>query len=185
MTFSRAIRTCLSKYATFSGRAPRGEFWYFVLFFFLGSLACGLLDNILFGVPVIETTETQGAAVHRTAHVYDSGDGPAELIFGVALFLPMLAAGWRRMHDTGRSGLLLLYPLIVMVGILTFAGLVGGFAPLLRGDFAAMLVGGTSIVIGLSLVVLFLSPLIVIWWLASPSEPGPNDHGPNPNEVTQ
>jgi uncharacterized membrane protein YhaH (DUF805 family) len=173
MTFADAVRSCLSKYATFSGRAQRSEYWYFVLFFFLGSLVCGFVDHLLFGVPVVEMGEEQ-----------DSGDGPVELIFGLAMFLPMLAAGWRRMHDTGRSGLLLLYPLIVMVGIVVFAGFVGGFAPLLDGDFAALLAGGTSIVIGISLIVLFLSPLIVIWWLASPSEPGPNDHGPNPREVS-
>lgn len=174
MTFAGAIRTCLSNYVTFSGRAPRREYWYFVLFFLIGSLVCGLVDQLLFGVPVVEVDE-----------VTESGDGPLGFVFGLAMFLPLTAAGWRRMHDTGRSGLLLLYPLIVMIGILTFAGVVGGFVPLLRGDFAALLAGGTSIVIGISLIVLFLSPLIVIWWLASPSEPGPNDHGPNPHEVAQ
>lgn len=173
VSFSRAVRTCLAKYATFSGRAPRNEYWYFVLFFLLGSLVCAAIDRALFGVPVIDS-----AASER------SGDGPVELAFGLALFLPLLAAGWRRMHDTGRSGVLLLYPLLVIVGIGIFAGLVGGFAPLARGDFAALLTGGTAVILGAALFVLFLSPLVVIWWLASPSEPGPNAHGPNPHEVT-
>ncbi len=163
----------MTKYATFSGRASRKEYWYFILFFFLGSLVCGLLDQLVFGVPV--------AGIDAPG---DGGDGPIELIFGIAMFLPILAAGWRRMHDTGRSGLLLFYPVIVMIGIATFAGLVGGFAPLLAGDFGALFAGGATIVIGLALIVLFLSPLIVIWWLASPSEPGSNAYGPNPHEVS-
>ncbi len=172
MTFAGAVRTCLTKYATFSGRASRSEYWWFVLFFFIGSLVSGFVDQLLFGVPVL-----------RTGDGGDNGDGPVEFVFGLAMFLPLLAAGWRRMHDTGRSGLLLFYPLIVMIGIATFAGFMGGFAPLFEGDFATLLAGGTSIVIAFSLIVLFLSPLVVIWWLASPSEPDPNDHGPTPQEV--
>ncbi len=172
MTFAGSVRTCLSNYATFSGRATRSEYWYFVLFFFIGSLVCGLVDQLVFGVRVVEVGE-----------VGETGDGPVGFVFGLTMFLPLLAAGWRRMHDTGRSGLLLLYPLIVMIGIVTFAGLMGGFAPLFEGDFAAVVAGGMSIVIAISLIVLFLSPLVVIWWLASPSEPGANDHGPNPQEV--
>lgn len=173
MSFARAVRSCLANYATFRGRAPRTEFWSFALFFLLGSLLAAAIDRALFGTPVIAGTATG-----------ERRDGPVEFLFGLALLVPMLAAGWRRMHDTGRSGLSLFYPLIVMVGIATFAGLLGGFAPLARGDFAALFAGGATIVIGIALIVLFLSPLVVIWWLASPSEPGPNAHGPNPHEVT-
>ena len=49
MGFQDAVRTCLRKYATFSGRASRPEYWYFMLFLFLGNLALGIVDGILFG----------------------------------------------------------------------------------------------------------------------------------------
>ncbi len=173
MTFSRAVRTCLARYATFRGRASRAEYWWFVLFVLLGSVATSLVDQVLFGLPAVDPVDP---ASHPT--------GPVEGLFGLAMLIPLLSAGWRRMHDTGRSGILLFYPVIVMIGISTFAGLMGGFAPLLDGNFGALFAGGAGLVIALALFVLFLSPLVVIWWLASPSEPGPNTHGPNPHEVT-
>ena len=42
MKFSTAVSTCLSKYATFSGRATRSEFWWFYLFTFLINWVAGL-----------------------------------------------------------------------------------------------------------------------------------------------
>ena len=51
MKFATAVSTCLSKYATFSGRATRSEFWWFYLFTFLinwiASLAAGNLVSLL------------------------------------------------------------------------------------------------------------------------------------------
>lgn len=48
MDFQTAVRTCLQKYVTFSGRASRPEYWYFVLFMVLGQILLGIADNILF-----------------------------------------------------------------------------------------------------------------------------------------
>ncbi|EKE45600.1 hypothetical protein OCGS_0217 [Oceaniovalibus guishaninsula JLT2003] len=186
MTFAAAIKTCLRKYATFSGRAPRSEFWWFVLFAFLCSVAAGILDTALF-------TPDHGKEVFRsvqpgdpTTIVVDTGrnDGPLSLTVSLALLVPHLAAGWRRMHDTGRSGLRLLYPLIVMAGMLMFIGLVAGFEPLLAGDTAAVFAGGVGIVMAMAMFVFLISPLLVLWWLTNPSQPGPNSYGPNPHEVT-
>ena len=55
MTFKEAVRTCFSKYITFSGRASRSEYWYFVLFVILGSIVCNIVDTILFGTATVET----------------------------------------------------------------------------------------------------------------------------------
>ncbi|MFN7598777.1 MAG: DUF805 domain-containing protein, partial [Cereibacter sp.] len=49
MTFQDAVRSCFSKYATFSGRARRSEYWYFILFTVIGSAIAGVVDNALFG----------------------------------------------------------------------------------------------------------------------------------------
>lgn len=168
MGFSDAIRVCLRKYVTFSGRATRPEYWYFVLFLFLGNIIFSVFDYMFFGGSV-ETTSTSFEA---------TSDGPLASIFSLATLLPGLAAGWRRMHDTGRSGLYLLYPLIVMVGVGTFVGLWGGFAQLQTGDIGALVSGiGGIIVIG-AIFVLMISPLIVLWWLSRPSQPGDNEFGP-------
>ena len=79
MSFGDAIRTCFTKYATFTGRARRSEFWYFVLF---GALL-GIVTNIV-----------------------DRGIGSMVTgsLVALALLVPRLAVGTRRLHDTGRSG---------------------------------------------------------------------------------
>ena len=74
MNFGQAIASCLSKYATFTGRASRSEFWWFFLFQILISLVGGMLGDVISG------------------------------LIALGLVLPSLAAGTRRLHDIGKSG---------------------------------------------------------------------------------
>jgi uncharacterized membrane protein YhaH (DUF805 family) len=93
MDFSQAIKTCLNKYATFSGRAQRSEYWYFFLFMIVVNIVASVLDSIIFGdIPVLY------------------------LIATLALLVPSIAAGVRRLHDTDKSGWWLLLGLIPVVG---------------------------------------------------------------------
>ena len=177
MTFKEAVRTCFSKYVTFSGRASRSDYWYFVLFVILGSIVCNIVDTILFGTATVETGPGE---INASA----STNGPINALFSLATLLPSLAAGWRRMHDTGRSGLFLLYPLIVMIGIITFVGFLSGFPALMAGDFSGIIGGTSAIILVVAVIVLIISPLLVLWWLTRPSQPGTNTFGPNPHEVT-
>ncbi|HBS50597.1 MAG TPA: DUF805 domain-containing protein [Rhodobacteraceae bacterium] len=96
MDFKTAVTTCFNKYATFEGRARRSEYWWWFLFLLLSNLVLGLLDGALFG----ENTAILGP------------------LFSLAVFLPSLAVGARRLHDTGRSGWWLLLGLIPLVGFL-------------------------------------------------------------------
>jgi uncharacterized membrane protein YhaH (DUF805 family) len=98
VTFADAVRTCLSKYADFTGRARRSEYWYFVLFEILVSIAASIIDAIL------GTRGTMG------------GTGVVGLLAGLALLLPGLAVTIRRLHDIGRSGWWWLISLIPIVG---------------------------------------------------------------------
>ncbi|MEE4188905.1 MAG: DUF805 domain-containing protein [Roseobacter sp.] len=166
MTFKQSILTCLRKYFTFSGRATRSEYWWFFLFCVLGGALFGALEGFINGIT-------------RTP------DGPTLLsgAFNLATFIPSLAVGFRRMHDTGRSGLYLFYPLIAVVGLLTFVGLAGGFDAMQGGDPATLFDGNFGILVGLALLVIAISPFIVLWWLTRPSQPGQNQYGPNPQEV--
>jgi uncharacterized membrane protein YhaH (DUF805 family) len=99
MSFQDAIRTCLQKYVDFTGRARRSEYWFFFLFSALAGLVGAILDAI-FGL---------------RSGIY-SGTGPIEGLIHLALLLPSLAVGVRRLHDTGRSGWWLLIGLIPIVG---------------------------------------------------------------------
>lgn len=102
MDFQTAVRTCFSKYATFSGRARRAEFWWFTLFNFLANIVLGVVDGILFGF---------GHGMMETAPMQ-----PLSSLYGLAVILPSLAVGARRLHDTGRSGWWLLIWLIPIIG---------------------------------------------------------------------
>ena len=76
----------LKNYAGFTGRATRPEFWWFMLFSFLISLGFSILDSILgLGDP-------------------DTGFSPLNSLYGLAVLVPTLAVGARRLHDTGKSG---------------------------------------------------------------------------------
>lgn len=97
MSFQDAIKVCLQrKYADFKGRARRSEYWFFVLFSAIVSIVGSILDAI-FGLRSGTT-------------------GPIQGILQLALLVPSLAVGARRLHDTGRSGWWLLIGLIPVVG---------------------------------------------------------------------
>lgn len=164
MTFREAILTCFRKYFTFSGRASRSEYWWFFLFCLLGGLMASAAETFINGV-----TGTPGGPTILSA------------AFNIATFIPSLSAGWRRMHDTGRSGLYLFYPVIAIMGL---AGFIGLFGPTeAQGGLEAFPGGILGTILVLGAVVVILSPLIVLWWLTRPSQPGQNRYGPNPHEV--
>jgi len=101
MGFTEAVKACLSKYATFSGRALRSEYWYFYLFNVLASIVLGVVDSMAFGMQA----------------------GILRGLFGLAMILPTLAAGARRLHDTDRSGwwqLLWFVPIIGWIILIVF-----------------------------------------------------------------
>ena len=88
----------LTKYANFSDRAPRAEYWWFYLLTIVAYI-------------VAMTLESVGGA----GDVFDSF-GILTLVVTLALFIPSLAVGVRRLHDTDRSGWWLLIGLIPLVG---------------------------------------------------------------------
>ncbi len=175
MTFADAIRTCFRKYITFSGRATRSEYWWFFLFGILGNIVTGIFDGVLFDSVTIESDVTDTSASVRAENT-----GPIGALFALVILIPSLAVGWRRMHDTGRSGLYLLYPIIVMVGIGLFLSIFGDFGLTEPGQ----LTGPVALITVLAMIVLLISPFLVLWWLTRPSQPGPNPYGPNPHEVS-
>jgi uncharacterized membrane protein YhaH (DUF805 family) len=92
MSFGEAISTCFHKYADFSGRARRSEYWYWALFAFIVGVVADIVDVSVGSYPAIV------------------------VLVDLALLLPSLAVGVRRLHDTGRSGWWLLLLLIPFVG---------------------------------------------------------------------
>lgn len=85
----------VKKYAVFSGRARRAEYWYFGLFYLIFSIVLTIIDGAT-GMLDME-----------------SGMGVLSSIFALALLVPSIAVTIRRLHDTGRSGWWLL-PLVLI-----------------------------------------------------------------------
>ena len=109
MNFQDAVKNVLSNYATFSGRARRAEYWWWVLFILLGNIVFGILDGAIFG---------------RDMMGHMQGNGPLTAVFSVLMLLPGLAVAARRLHDTDRSGwwlLLAFFPVIGVVVLLWWA----------------------------------------------------------------
>lgn len=92
MTFTEAVTTAFQKYATFSGRATRSEYWWFVLFVILVNIVLTIVANAL-NSPFLPAI--------------------ASLLF----FLPNLAITARRLHDIDKAGW---WMLIVVVPLLGF-----------------------------------------------------------------
>src|SRR5215213_11033512 len=100
----------LKKYAVFSGRSRRTEYWYFVLFNLIVSIVLGWIDALL-----------------GTGGSY-AGAGVLSGIYGLAVLIPTLAVTVRRLHDIDRSGwwiLIGVVPLIGAIVLLVFAWLDG------------------------------------------------------------
>ena len=84
----------LSKYAVFSGRARRSEYWYFVLFNILAVIGCTIIDIVL-GTVYLST------------------------IYQLIVIIPSIAVAVRRMHDLNKSGWYLLIPIYNLILICT------------------------------------------------------------------
>jgi uncharacterized membrane protein YhaH (DUF805 family) len=107
MTFVEAIKTGLSKFVTWKGRASRSEFWFF-LFAFACMIVATIIDKIL---------GTSFKTVNPITGLEQSaGYGYVYGLVALALLLPNLAVMVRRLHDTGRSGWWYWIALIPLVG---------------------------------------------------------------------
>lgn len=82
----------LKKYAVFTGRAQRSEYWFFVLFNFIITFVLGFVEGLV------------------------GGPGIVSLIYSLAVLIPSIAVSVRRLHDSDRTGWWLLIALIPLIG---------------------------------------------------------------------
>ena len=88
----------LKRYADFTGRAKRQEYWMFILFYLIFYLMLSVIDAVI-GTPVLSS------------------------LYSLALFIPSISIAARRLHDTSRSGwwqLIALIPLIGAIVLIVF-----------------------------------------------------------------
>ena len=140
----------LRRYAQFSGRARRAEYWWFVLFGFIVALIAFALDSAL--------------GLRRAP-----GGGPIGGLTSLALFLPQLAVSFRRLHDIDRSGW--------WVGALLILFLPFGF---LTSMVATAADATSFAVLGLVSLALGVYSIVLIVWSCQRGTAGPNRFGPDP-----
>lgn len=88
----------LKKYAVFSGRSRRKEYWYFVLFVVVISILLNMIDGLI------------------GTHGGSAGVGLLSGIFSLAILIPSIAVSVRRLHDIDRTGWWVLISLVPLIG---------------------------------------------------------------------
>ena len=161
----------LKRYADFSGRSRRMEYWMWVLFQFLLYLALWVVFFALAGAAIWSGDPTNalaaGAAIVIFLLIY--------MVIGLALLVPSLAVTVRRLHDTNRSGwwlggffiayLALVVVNVAMMGVLTQSPDALGAVTAVYGIIGLGMLGYGIVL----LVFMFLD-----------GTPGPNRYGPDP-----
>lgn len=109
--FKDAVQRVFKKYATFSGRASRAEYWWWAL---VGAIV-GIVLNILTGVGMVTTTNADGYATLTPGPLSVVGY-ILLVVWGLGVIVPSLALTVRRLHDANFSGWMILLGLIPFVG---------------------------------------------------------------------
>ena len=161
MDFITAIKTCFSKYADFTGRARRSEFWFWYLFTVLVSMFSSWIPFASL-VTLALVIPTLAASVRR---LHDTG-----------------RSGWWLLLSIIPS-IICFIILIALLGSAIFTIITAGdYDPnLLANNLVANI--GLCVTYILSLIVTFVCQIILIVWWSKDSTPGANEYGENPKGI--
>ena len=162
MNMIEAVKSVLTQYFGFSGRARRSEYWFWIL------------ATILVGIVV--------AIVEALLGLSYEGSGPISGILNLLIFIPGLAVSFRRLHDTGRSGWWIggFY-----LGIIAFGIIIGfmavGMVGVSDGDSNAL--AGLGVIGIIAVLAILISAIALFIFFCQDSVAGPNKYGPNPKNL--
>ena len=132
MTFFEAIKTGFRKYADFTGRATRPEFWWWTLFTTLVSAALNALSVPMYGVMYSRMMDYGPAFTNGYSSFSLAG------LWSIAVLLPSLAVAVRRLRDAGRKWTQLFWLLLPLAGLIVL------IVRLCEPSVASTAVGGPS-----------------------------------------
>ena len=141
----------IQKYADFSGRAPRAEYWWYTLAIVVAAIVIGLVEGML--------------GLSGAVGTY----GPISLIFMLALLVPGLAVTARRLHDTNRSGWWMLIA-VVPYALMAILAVMAAGAGSMAGLAGAGLVG----------ILALIGAIVLLVFMVLPGTRGTNNYGPDP-----
>ena len=165
-----ATKTCLTKkYATFSGRARRSEYWWFMLAQYILNAALGII-MMLSVVAIVMVKATSGSIDDMSPlDFYLMNPGMwLILLICLALLIPNLAVTVRRLHDIGRSGWWLLVPMLA--------------SPLLLGGSVVLAIFNKDLwfFIPVAYLITLAIAIILLVWMATNGKKETNKWGPSP-----
>lgn len=160
-SFAQAVRRFWAKYAVFSGRAGRAEYWWW-------ALAAAVVGLVLEAVRFVLLGASLSAYLASPLYSLRWTSLPS-LVWFAATFVPTQALGVRRLHDGGRTGWWQLLTLVVFgtsfVQTLFLPRTVSLTTP------PPMLTGVPLLVTGLASAVTLLVEVVLIVWYTSPPVP--------------
>lgn len=161
----------LKRYAEFSGRSRRKEYWMYILFIVIVSIVLSIIDRMLglgggssvdtFGAP---SGTGVGGGLGAATHTGLLGG-----IFALATLIPNIAVAIRRLHDTDRAGwwvLLGFGPYLLAVVLMVVGAM--------TGQLGLLATGGLIMMIG------FVGGIVLFVFMCLPGTSGPNKYGPDP-----
>ena len=164
MGFSEAIKSGFSNYVNFKGRARRSEYWFwFLLNFIIGSVLL-TIAIVLGGISAFSNYNN----VEESVMKFMVTALPIFIMYALwflAVLLPSIAVTVRRLHDTGKSALYLLF-YIVPLGL-------------------SFIAGSVSVVLGITVLLFQIAGSIAIFvFMLIDSHAGTNKYGDNPKTVS-
>ena len=145
-------RLPIQKYADFTGRAPRAEYWWFTLAVIIAYIVVSIVESIV--------------GLDKMVGPY----GPISILLMLATLVPSLAVGVRRLHDSNRSGWWLL---VAVIPYLVF-GMAAG-AAVASGSMMAL--AGATMLLGL---LAFIGGITLLVFMVLPGTRGDNNYGADP-----
>jgi uncharacterized membrane protein YhaH (DUF805 family) len=146
----------LQKYADFGGRAPRAEYWWYVLAVIIVTIVASIIEGVL-GLDAMFATY-----------------GPLTLLLMLALIVPGIAVAVRRLHDTDRSGWWVLLPLIPYAMAMVLAG-----PAMASGSMTGLGTAGIFSILGM------IGGIVLLVFMILPGTAGDNRYGPDPYGGTE
>ncbi len=171
MSFMEAVKTCFKKYANFSGRARRSEFWWFSLALIIIEIIISIISLFTrdWNAYFLASRNLEHLEMLRIS--YCNFGGILSLIFCIVTFIPSLSVQVRRFHDVGKSGKWVIVPLLASFAIIV------GICMLSKENLLAPI---PLILIFVPLLLFGVFGIIFLVWSCLDSKPQTNKWGPSP-----
>ena len=161
----------LKRYFDFKGRSRRKEFWLWTLFVIIVTVVLSIVDAAL-GLGGSTAVDT-GATPDGLGYNYGAGfsGGLLANVFSLAVLIPNIAVGVRRLHDIDRTGWWMLLPVpFYLVGAVILA--IGA----INGEAGQAMIGMIAFVLG------FVCAIVLLVFYCLDGTSGPNRFGPDPKD---